>query len=244
MRGSICWSWSLGAKTWYDAVETAAWKVLEAKLRRILPVKQTSNVDVDFQAHLASLLGEKTPASSLFPLSILEGVPQFKALSWSFFQWFSSWTYLVALTCFLRRCWGCYWWNKGSESFSTTLSFNLAPHHWGSICWLSEASMDPGYDPSNKSKDFGGRYALVKKDHLIAKQLMLWMINFHFLYELFSTSYIALLCIPSIQNTADYCTALQCMTLSPEHSCFLSLAIWTALHSIALQHRITQPYIA
>ena len=75
-------------------------------------------------------------------------------------------------------------------------------------------------------------------------EVMLQTINFHFLYRLFLTSYTALLCIPSIQNTDNYCTALQCTTLSLEHSHFLSLAIWTALHSIALQHRITQPYIA
>ena len=51
---------------------------------------------------------------------------------------------------------------------------------------------------------------------------MLQTLNFSFLYKLLLISYIALLCIPSIQNTDDYHTALQCMTLSPEHSCFLS----------------------
>jgi len=32
------------------------------------------------------------------------------------------------------------------------------------------ASMDPGYNPYDDPKDFGGGYALVKKDHLLVKQ--------------------------------------------------------------------------
>jgi len=32
------------------------------------------------------------------------------------------------------------------------------------------ASMDPGYDSNDDPKDFGGGYALVKKDHLSAKR--------------------------------------------------------------------------
>jgi hypothetical protein len=30
--------------------------------------------------------------------------------------------------------------------------------------------MDPGYDPYDVQKDFGGGYALVKKDHLSVKR--------------------------------------------------------------------------
>jgi len=30
--------------------------------------------------------------------------------------------------------------------------------------------MDPGYDLNDKPKDFGGRYTLIKKDHLVAKR--------------------------------------------------------------------------
>ena len=32
------------------------------------------------------------------------------------------------------------------------------------------ASMDPGYDPNDEPKDFGGRYTLIKKDHLVTKR--------------------------------------------------------------------------
>ena len=32
------------------------------------------------------------------------------------------------------------------------------------------ASMDPGYDPNDDPKDFGGGYTLIKKDHLVAKR--------------------------------------------------------------------------
>jgi hypothetical protein len=60
----------------------ATWKVLEAKLQRILPSGQTSKIDTDFQACLASPLGEKTPASSLFPSSILEGAPHLQSSTW------------------------------------------------------------------------------------------------------------------------------------------------------------------
>ena len=43
------------------------------------------------------------------------------------------------------------------------------------------------------------------------------------------------------QNITDYQQHWSEWSLFPEHSHFLSMAIWTALHSMTLQHRITWP---
>lgn len=155
-----------------DAVETAAWKVLEAKLRRIHPVEQTSQLDLDFQARLASLLGEKTPASSLFPSSILEGAPHLKALSGSSFD-----DPHLGATWRLRRVYQGDVEGVIDGMRGQNLSQPLPRSVWRLIIEdryvdfsKLHASMDPGYDPNDEPKDFGGGYALVKKDHLIAKR--------------------------------------------------------------------------
>jgi hypothetical protein len=161
------------AQTRRDAVETAAWKVLEAKLRRIHPAERTSQDELDLQARLASLLGENKPSTtSLFPSSILEGAPHLKALSGSSFD-----DPHLGSTWRLRRVFqgdieGVIDGMRGqniSQPLPRSIWRLIIEDRYVDFTKLY-ASLDPGYDPNDEPKDFGGGYALVKKDHLIAKR--------------------------------------------------------------------------
>jgi len=64
-----------------DAVDAAAWKVLEAKLRKAEGNKGQSHIGKDFGTRLAELLGESEPAApSGFPASVLGAAPHLKQL--------------------------------------------------------------------------------------------------------------------------------------------------------------------
>ena len=65
-----------------DAVDAAAWKILEAKLRKAESDKGQTHIGKDFGTHLAELLGEGEPAApSGFPASVLDAAPHLKGLA-------------------------------------------------------------------------------------------------------------------------------------------------------------------
>ena len=65
-----------------DAVDAAAWKILEAKLRKGEGDKGQTRIGKDFGTRLAELLGEGEPAApSGFPASVLDAVPHLKGLA-------------------------------------------------------------------------------------------------------------------------------------------------------------------
>jgi len=69
-------------RTRREAVDAAAWKILEAKLRRACGDKVTPHPGSDFQTRLAELLGDGEPSTpSGFPVSVLEAAPHLGELS-------------------------------------------------------------------------------------------------------------------------------------------------------------------
>ena len=160
-------------QTRQDAVESTAWKVLEAKLRRVHPVGQISMDEQDFSARLVSLLGRTTrDTSSLFPRSILEAAPHLKTLSSTSFE-----DPHLGATWRLRRAYQGDVEGVIDGMRGQNLSRPLPRSIWKLIIedryvdfTKLFASMDPGYDPNDEPKDFGGGYALIKKDHLAAKR--------------------------------------------------------------------------
>ena len=153
-------------------METAAWKVLEAKLQRIHPAEQTSQDELDFQACLASLLGENKPSTmSLFLSSILEGVPHLKALSGSSFNnphLGSTWRLQHVFQGDIEGVIDGMRGQNISQPFPHSIWWLIIEGRYVDFMKLY-ASLDPGYNPNNEPKDFGSRYALIKKDHIIAK---------------------------------------------------------------------------
>jgi uncharacterized membrane protein len=156
-----------------DAVETMAWKVLESKLRRLQPAKQPLETTRNFESQLAALFREREhTSSSLFPASILQAAPHLKALSTSSFD-----DPHLGATWRLRRVYqgdveGVIDGMRGqniSQPLPRSIWKLIIEDRYVDFAKLF-ASMDPGYDPYDDPKDFGGGYALVKKDHLSVKR--------------------------------------------------------------------------
>ena len=64
-----------------DVVDAAAWKVLEAKLKKGASDSGPTQIGKDFGTRLAKLLGENEPAApSGFPASVLDAAPISKTL--------------------------------------------------------------------------------------------------------------------------------------------------------------------
>lgn len=162
-----------GDQTRRNAVETAAWKVLEAKLRSGYPRERSSMGEQDFQVRLASLLGPIVrDSSSLFSRSILEAAPHLKALSSTSFK-----DTHLGTTWRLRRAFQGDVEGVINGIRVQNVSQPLPCSIWKLIIedryvYFTKlyASMDPGYDPNDEPKDFGGGYVLVKKDHFLAKR--------------------------------------------------------------------------
>ena len=156
-----------------EAVETAAWKALEAKLRMATDGKGPTRTVFDFESRLAELLGEREPsAPSGFPTSVLEAAPHLKELGSQAFD-----DPHLGSTWRLKRVYekeidGVIDGMRGQE-----ISQPLPRSVWKSIIEDRYvdfeklfASMDPGYDPNDIPKDFAGGFALVKKDNASAKR--------------------------------------------------------------------------
>jgi len=156
-----------------DAVDAAAWKVLEAKLKKAENDKGPTRIGKDFGTCLAELLGESEPAApSRFPASVLDAAPHIKELGSRAFN-----DPHLGTTWCLRRAF-----QKEVEGVidgmrAQDLAQPLAQSIWRSIVEDRYvdfeklfATMDPGYDPNDDAKDFAGGFALIKKENVSIKR--------------------------------------------------------------------------
>jgi len=156
-----------------EAVDAAAWKILEAKLRRAWNDKVPNREGKDFQARLVELLGDSDPSSpSGFPSSVLEAAPHLRELPSHTFD-----DPHLGQTWRLRRVYekeveGVIDGMRGQE-----IGQPLPRSVWKSIIEDRYvdfeklfAAMDPSYDPYDAPKDFGAGFVLIKKDHASAKR--------------------------------------------------------------------------
>lgn len=155
-----------------DAVDAAAWKVLEAKLRKDEGDKGQSRIGKDFGARLAELLGESEPAApSGFPASVLDAAPHLKELGSRAFD-----DPHLGRTWRLRCAYGKEVDGVVDGMRAQDLAQPLARSIWRSIVEDRYvdfeklfATMDPGYDPNDDAKDFAGGFALIKKESVSVK---------------------------------------------------------------------------
>jgi len=156
-----------------DAVDAAAWKVLEAKLRKSEGDKGQARIGKDFGTRLAELLGESEPAApSGFPASVLEAAPHLKELGSRAYD-----DPHLGTTWRLRRAYEKEVDGVVDGMRAQDLEQPLARSVWRSIIEDRYvdfeklfATMDPGYDPNDDAKDFAGGFALVKKESVSAKR--------------------------------------------------------------------------
>jgi len=156
-----------------DAVDAAAWKVLEAKLRKAEGDKGQTHFEKDFGTRLAELLGESEPAApSGFPASVLDAAPHLKGLASRAFD-----DPHLGTTWRLRRAYGKEVEGVIDGMRSQDLAQPLARSIWRSIIEDRYvdfeklfATMDPGYDPNDDAKDFAAGFSLVKKESVSAKR--------------------------------------------------------------------------
>jgi len=156
-----------------DAVDAAAWKVLEAKLRKDEGDKGQSRIGKDFGAQLTELLGESEPsAPSGFPASVLDAAPHLKELGSRAFD-----DPHLGRTWRLRRAYGKEVDGVVDGMRAQDLAQPLARSIWKSIVEDRYvdfeklfATMDPGYDPNDDAKDFAAGFALIKKESVSVKR--------------------------------------------------------------------------
>ncbi|EDR10816.1 uncharacterized protein LACBIDRAFT_315653 [Laccaria bicolor S238N-H82] len=139
------------------AVDTAAWAVLNAKLSRLassqVPSDSTTLLSAD---DLAKLLGVERSTPQSLPATVLTLAPHLAELSTSAIS-----DPHIEETWKLRQAIGT---DKTIDSL-----VNLMQDHFVDFEKLF-ASMDKGYDHNDEPRDFGGGYALVKKDQASAKR--------------------------------------------------------------------------
>jgi hypothetical protein len=156
-----------------DAVEAAGWKVLEEKLRRVQPRKTDTQKQKEFQARLAALLGEPVSApSATFPASVLEAAPHLKELSTRSFDdphLGSTWRLRQAYEKEIEAVISGMRAQDLTQPIPHTIWKLIIEDRYVSFDKLY-ATFDPGYDHNDDPKDFGGGYALVKKDQAHAKR--------------------------------------------------------------------------
>ena len=161
------------SQTRQDAVDVAAWKVLEAKLRKAESDKGQTRIGKDFGTRLAELLGESEPAApSGFPSSVLDAAPHLKELGSRAFD-----DPHLGTTWRLRRAYEKEVDGVVDGMRAQDLAQPLARSVWRSIIEDRYvdfeklfATMDPGYDPNDDAKDFAGGFALIKKENVSVKR--------------------------------------------------------------------------
>jgi hypothetical protein len=142
-----------------DAVDAAAWKVLEAKLRKAESDKGQTRIGKDFGTRLAELFGESEPAApSGFPASVLDAAPHLKGLASRAFD-----DPHLGTMWRLRRAYEKEVDGVVDGMRAQDLAQPLARSIWKSIIEDRYvdfeklfATMEPSYDPNDDAKDFAG----------------------------------------------------------------------------------------
>lgn len=156
-----------------EAVVTAAWKVLEAKLKKVRNNSKTpSRLGSDLQVRLAELLGDDESSEPLgFPASVLDAAPHLKDLPSPSFDdphlgqtWRLKRAYEKAIDNVIDGMRG----QEIAQPLPRSIWKTIIEDRYVDFEKLF-AGMDPNYDPNDESKDFGGGFALIKKDHASAK---------------------------------------------------------------------------
>ena len=169
-----------------EAVISAAWKVLEAKLHKSRNDSKTlSYSSSDFQAHLAEVLGVDEPSEPAgFPSSVLEAAPHLKELLNHIFEdlhleqtWWLKCAYEKSIDSVIDGMWG------------QNIAQLLPRSFWRIIiedCYVDFeklfAGMDPSYDPDDVPKDFGEDFTLIKKEHSLARHPVLTEFEWIWIY--------------------------------------------------------------
>ena len=160
-----------------DAVEAAAWKVLEAKAQRVGTSRPTGEETIAI-SELIKLYGGTSPAAGVsrytIPSSLFDVAPHLRDLSANAIR-----DPHLEATWKLRNA---YAGKDVSDPLidllqSQPLAQPLPRSIWKTISQDQYvdfeklfASMEPGYDHSDDLKDFGDGYALVKKDQASARK--------------------------------------------------------------------------
>lgn len=160
-----------------NAVDTAAWAILQAKVAQLQAARHHEPRGSGFSAEdLAQFLGvDSTPSSSL-PAAVLSIAPHLAELSatktadshleetWNLRQVLSSDKTLDTLINLLQV-------QQLPDPIPRSIWRAIAQDQFVDFEKLF-ASMDRGYDHNDEPREFGGGYALVKKDQASARRLL------------------------------------------------------------------------
>jgi hypothetical protein len=157
------------------AVNTAAWAVLNTKLSRLASSQVSNNTTTLLSAEdLAKLLGVERSAPQSLPASVLTLAPHLAELSTSAIS-----DPHIEETWKLRQAIGT---DKTIDSLVNLMQVQPLADPIPRSIWRSViqdhfvdfeklfASMDKGYDHNDEPRDFGGGYALIKKEQASAKR--------------------------------------------------------------------------
>ena len=157
------------------AVDTAAWAVLNAKLSCLASSQVSNNAMTLLSAEdLAKLLGVERSAPQSLPASVLALAPHLAELSTSAIS-----DPHIEETWKLRQAIGT---DKTIDSLVNLMQVQPLADPIPRSIWRSViqdhfvdfeklfASMDKGYDHNDEPRDFGGGYALIKKEQASAKR--------------------------------------------------------------------------
>lgn len=160
-----------------DAVEAAAWKILEAKLRRAAPASSDDSQGELLTSELIKLFGGSTTRSGALgsiPSTVLEAAPHLRNLTAQAVK-----DPHLEATFKLRSA---YVGKEVVDSIVDVLQLQSLVQPLPRSMWKTLlqdqyadfeklfASMEPGYDQNDDPKDFGDGYALIKKDQVTAKK--------------------------------------------------------------------------
>ena len=161
-----------------EAVDAAAWKILEAKLQRSMPSRSSEPQGGFLTSDLFKLFGggdsgTKTSDSSI-PSSILEAAPHLRHLTanaikdphleetWKLRNIFMGKDALDPIVSLLQS-------QSLAQPLPRSIWKPIVQDHYVDFEKLF-ASMEPGYDHNDDPKDFGDGYAIVRKDHFTTKK--------------------------------------------------------------------------